>query len=133
MAVETAASDLVLFAVLTAEQLATCNEAQTWLRTHFMGAPAEGSEEPLQWLTFRATEEAAWDRSNWSVSDPQRYLVKVSFTPLGVGHFTMANALTPVWMHNTWRFHRDLPFDVSDSEGHVLVRTEPLVSIVSAP
>ncbi len=90
-------------------------------------------------LTLRESEDAAWERSSWYTGEQERYLLKVTVTTKGVGHFTRERTddgeplLTRVPIHGTWRFHADMPFLVEDTDGHLLFRVERETARVTGP
>ena len=83
-------------------------------------------DEVAKWLTFRSTPEDAQDRALWYSDVPieDRVLVQLTVTVKGVGHFTKDGSLTRVAQHGTWRFHKDVPIEVVDDEGDLLLRVD---------
>ena len=86
----------------------------------------QSSDAVAKWLTFRPTPQGARKRAQWYNLVPieERFLVRVTVTVKGVGHFTKDGRLTHVPRHGTWRFHEDVPFEVFDDENNLLLRVD---------
>ena len=109
---------LRLSIVFDAEHSAACAQQQALVR---------GSQHE-SWLTFRESDEAAWERSSWHTEATERLIIHVLFTTKGVGHYSRMGLLTNLPQHGTWRFHSDLPFEVRDSDGDLLVTVDQTVA-----
>jgi hypothetical protein len=121
--------DLVLYLVLPGEVLMQINE------THVIPKDAQQN-----WcLTLRESPDAAWERSSWFTGDQERFLLRVTLTTKGIGHYTRDGTdaeeplLSRVPSHGTWRFHTDMPFLVEDTDGHVLFQVEHEMTRVIGP
>ena len=116
---------LEVHCIVAGDALIRCNDRRELLRSS-QKEPAEGNESPRtpRWVTFRESKDAAWERSSWHTADNERFLVKVTFTPKGIGHYMRSELLTRVPQHGTWRFHGDVPFEVRDSAGDLLLQVE---------
>ena len=91
------------------------------------------ASENGSWLTFRTSEQEAYERAGWTVTEAPRVLVEVNFTSAGFGHYVLGGLLYNVARHpNSWRFVGDLPFHVRDTQGNVLVSTSLRCPIVAS-
>ena len=121
--------DLSLWVAVTSDALFEINE------TKMIG---KGAQE-YRCLALCESPDAAWERSSWFTSDRERFLLKATVTTKGVGHFTRELTehgepiLSRLPGHGTWRFHREMPFHVEDTDGNLLFHVEEEAALVTGP
>ena len=127
MSVEnTCASELALYIGMPKASFAEAQANNTLSPNLFM-VPTAGRS----WIPMSAASQAALERSHWGAAevhdsclggmDPKTdfCIVHVTFSAQGFGHYYLSGKLTTFdW--KSWRFHGDLAFRTTDTEGRLL-------------
>ena len=121
--------DVVLYLFVTEDTLLKINDTQV--------IPKNAQND---WcLTLRENAEEAWARSSWFTDNMDRWLLTISFTTKGIGHYTRElnddgqPLLSMMQEYGSWRFHADMPLHVEDTDGHLLLKVDTKIQQVAGP
>ena len=121
--------DVVLYLFVTEDTLLKINDTQV--------IPIDAQKN---WcLTLRESADEAWKRSSWFTDKKERWLLMMTLTTRGIGHYTRElnddgePLLSMIKKHRSWRFHADMPLHVVDTDGHLLLKVETEIQQVAGP
>ena len=90
------------------------------------------TDSDRNWLAFRESAAAAADRGSLdeALGKENMLLIRVLISNTGVGQFVCEGKLRPNLQYAAWRWMEDMPFEIRDDQGNLLLQIDPNVMMI---